>query len=75
MGNLKFRILVALVVIAFGLFMFQEIRSKPPNNPLIVMTYNVGMPNSMVPDMKRVAELIGGIGPLDILLLQEVPGV
>ena len=72
MRKLKIRALVALSVIAIGLLLFQEIRGKPPNNPLNIMTQNVGTSNSTVPNMKRVAQLIGRIGPLDILLLQEV---
>jgi endonuclease/exonuclease/phosphatase family metal-dependent hydrolase len=39
------------------------------------MTHNVGTFNSKAPDMKRVAELISRTGPVDILLLQEVPDV
>lgn len=75
MGNLKTMAIVALSVIAIGLFLFTGIRLKPPNNPLIIMTHNVGTFNSKVPEMKQVVELISQTGSLDILLLQEVPGI
>lgn len=75
MGNFKTKAIIALSVIAIGLFLFTEIRLKLPNNPLIIMTHNVGTFNSKVPEMKQVAELISQTGSLDILLLQEVPGI
>jgi endonuclease/exonuclease/phosphatase family metal-dependent hydrolase len=75
MGSLKIRAFVALSIIALiaiGLFLIHEVRGNPPDRPLTIMTLNVGTFNSKVPDMNRVAELIGRTGSLDILLLQEV---
>ena len=75
MDNLKIRAFVVLLVIVIGLFLFRGIQGKPPNNPLTIMTHNLSTFNSKLPDMKWVAELIERTGPLDILLLQEVPGI
>jgi endonuclease/exonuclease/phosphatase family metal-dependent hydrolase len=75
MDILNVRVLVALLVTAIGLFLFYGMRDTPPDMPLAVITQNVGTFNSKVPNMTEVAELIDRTGSLDILLLQEVPGV
>jgi endonuclease/exonuclease/phosphatase family metal-dependent hydrolase len=75
MGGLKIIALVVLAIIVIGMFLFHEVRDTPPDRALTVMTHNVGTFNSKAPDMKRVAELISRTGPVDILLLQEVPSV
>jgi endonuclease/exonuclease/phosphatase family metal-dependent hydrolase len=61
-------------ILACSFFMLREGQGHLPENPISVMTFNVGTLDFSRPDMDVVGKVISKSGIPDILFLQEVPG-